>query len=114
MGDFMAHWGPEHTALATLIVTNLVAILGWVHKRREQEDANSTELHRQGWERVKELDEEIVRLRCALDRGRKRENAYSTAFELVLLAMKLPHQDQAEIIHRATEILEKALNGGVE
>ena len=65
-----------------------------------------------GWDKVENRDQQIDRLRRLLDRSRRRENAYATAFELVLLAMKLPEDEQAAVIARAREILETALGGG--
>lgn len=98
-------WPPE--AIAAFL-TSLIAAIGSSTAFLLQK---KTDLHRQGWQRVGELEQEIIKLRTVIDRVRTRENGYATAFELVLLAMRLPEDERAEIIARATEILEASLSG---
>lgn len=76
--------------------------------------ARTDRLHEQGWARAGKLEEEIRLLRVALDRGRRRENAWSTAFELLLLAFSLAPDEQPEVIARARGILERALTRGAD
>lgn len=109
----MAGWGEwpweAIVAVAGLLLSNLALVGRWVWKRALAADGRETEVALSGWDRVGDRDKQIELLRRLLDRSRRRENAYATALELALLAMKLPEPEQFEVMARVRVILEAAL-----
>lgn len=94
--------------------TGAAALVGWFGRelwraisgrpQREQD------MHLRGWEMYRQQGVEVVLLRKVIDRGLRRENAYATGCELLLIAM--PQELDAErvqIIRRARELFETAL-----
>ncbi|MEA3042962.1 MAG: hypothetical protein QOH47_800 [Sphingomonadales bacterium] len=101
MGEFRGI--PIELLLA--IWTAAVAVAGWFARRLFRALRWSKE-----WEWS-----EIRMLRKAIDRLRRRENAYATGFELVLIVMP-PEltRDQRQAIRRARQLFETALLHGDE
>lgn len=106
-GQMTTLWVGVATALAA-------ALLGWfgreiwraVTSRAERE----AEIQLKGWDMYRRQGEEVVLLRKVIDRGLRRENAYATGCELLLIAM--PQQldpERLQIIRRARELFETAL-----
>jgi hypothetical protein len=106
-GQLTALWVDLATAPAA-------ALLGWfgreiwraVTSRAERE----TEIQLKGWDMYRRQGEEVVLLRKVIDRGLRRENAYATGCELLLIAM--PQEldpERLQIIRRARELFETAL-----
>jgi hypothetical protein len=96
---------------AAVITTglSLAAAAGAVGKRlwdwAKKSDQLDSDIHRQGWAEVATRDKAIDALRVQLDRQRGLRNAYGTALELSLLAMKMSPAVQAELILRIEAIL---------
>lgn len=105
-------WGIPGPLWLTFL-TAAAGLGGWFGRHMlaavKGETAQETDLVKLGWAEVRERDEQIELLRRALDRSRRRENGYATAFEIVLLAAKLKGEDQTLALARAREILEVAL-----
>jgi hypothetical protein len=92
-------WGVP-TELLLAIWTGLVAIATWFTRSL---------LRALRWSKESEW-KEILSLRKALDRLRRRENAYATGFEIILIM--LPPEltaDQRQAVKRARELFETAL-----
>lgn len=90
------------------------ALLGWfgreIWRALTAQAGRDQEIHLRGWEMYRQQGEEVVLLRKVIDRGLRRENAYATGCELLLIAM--PHELDAErvqIIGRARALFETAL-----
>lgn len=93
-------------AVAGLLLTHLVRP-AWklVRSSGEQE----LRIHEQGWQRARELEEEVTLLRIALHRNLRDRNAYATAIEVVIASMHLPLDERIRAIRQAREILEGTL-----
>lgn len=101
MGDFR---GVPIELLAALW-TALVAAAGWFARRLFRALRWSKE-----WEW-----NEIRTLRRVIDRLRRRENAYATGFEIILIAMPAElSAEQKKAIARARELFQTALLHGEE
>lgn len=111
-------WPPEAiVAVITLgagaLAWPIKTIAEWMRKDRdisfEREKARE-DIHKQGWATVLERDREIVHLRTMISRGMRRETAYATGCELLLIAMPdEPTSEQVMIVARARELFETAL-----
>lgn len=106
-GDLTNLWIGIATALAA-------GLLGWfgreIWRAITSQSQREQEIHVRGWEMYRQQGEEVVLLRRVIDRGLRRENAYATGCELLLIAM--PQELDAErmqIIRRARELFETAL-----
>ncbi len=99
MGALFAGWPPEAIATA---MTLLAGALAWPAKAAFQifvtGTAHKAKTHEQGWALAKDRGEEIIALRqeidrrtaffrTIIDRMRRRETAYATGCELLLIAM---------------------------
>jgi hypothetical protein len=96
-------------AVAGSLAANLIAFGRWLLRRAEKTGQSETEERRDGWKQIELRDHQIDLLRQVIDRSRRRENAAMTGLELALLAMKLPAEEQAEIVRRIKDILRSAL-----
>jgi len=107
------------------VLTAALAAFAWpvkiAHQYFVSGAARSDKAHEQGWARAKECEGEIVELRKEMDRrttsfwqiidkGRRRETAYATGCELLLIAMPSePTAEQVAIVKRAQQLFETAL-----
>lgn len=104
-------WPPEAiVALIALILTYAAGAVRWLHKRMAAGDSTTADMHKTGWQEAHHQGELVETLRRLLDRGRRRENAYSTGFELLLIALP-PNMtpEQTQIVRRAREVFEGAV-----
>lgn len=122
MGALFAGWPPEAIATA---MTLLAGALAWPAKAAFQifvtGTAHKAKTHEQGWALAKDRGEEIIALRqeidrrtaffrTIIDRMRRRETAYATGCELLLIAMPPePTPEQLLCVRRAKELFETAL-----
>lgn len=111
MGSPLAGWPPE-AIVAT--VTLLAGALAWPVKAGFQLFVSGTaredRIHEQGWKLWREREGEVVSLRQLLDKARRRESAYATGCELLLIAMPPdPTPEQLLCVRRAKELFETAL-----
>lgn len=115
---FLASWPPGAIiTLAGLILTNAAMLAGWLHKRLSAAESSETERIKLGWAEANHQGQLVETLRRLLDRGRRRENAYSTGFELLLIALPPDMTpEQTQIVKRAREVFEGAIyrSGGDE
>ena len=103
------------TALWVGVATALAAaLLGWfgreIWRAVTSGAERETEIQLKGWDMYRRQGDEVVLLRKVIDRGLRRENAYATGCELLLIAM--PQQldpERLQIIRRARELFETAL-----
>lgn len=107
----LSTWPPEAiVAMIAALVTNLVTGIGLIVSRKKDADTSLIEIHRLGWQEANVRGELIETLRRLLDRGRRRESAYATGFEILVL--QLPDQltpHQLEAVTRARSLFEGAL-----
>src|ERR1700759_992743 len=94
------------TLWGNVAATAIAALLGWfgreIWRALTSQPQREQDMHRRGWEMYRQQGEEVVLLRRVIDRGLRRENAYATGCELLLIAM--PQELDAErvqIIRRA-------------
>lgn len=111
MGALFAAWPPE-AVVAT--ITLLAGALAWPVKAAFQLFVSGTareeRIHEQGWKLWREREGEVVSLRQLLDKARRRESAYATGCELLLIAMPpAPTPEQLLCVKRAKELFETAL-----
>jgi hypothetical protein len=106
-GQFTALWVDMATAPAA-------GLLGWfgreIWRAITSRAAREAELQLKGWDMYRRQGVELVLLRKVIDRGLRRENAYATGCELLLIAM--PQEldpERLQIIRRARELFETAL-----
>src|SRR4051812_4915244 len=105
----------QYTALWVGVATALAAgLLGWFGRELWRAITSGVEREAQiqlkGWDMYRRQGEEVLLLRNVIDRGLRRENAYATGCELLLIAM--PREldpERLQIIRRARELFETAL-----
>lgn len=102
------------TALWVAIFSAMAGGIGWLANSywtlMRDRDGRASKLSEQGWAQAEHKDHEIVSLRRAMDRSLRRENAYATGCELLLIAMPhSPTPEQVMLVTRARQIFETAL-----
>lgn len=98
-------------AVVGLVLTNLATLGSGLFKLFTRAGDSSFRIHERGWARVSELETEVSLLRIALSRAQQRGGDYSTASEILVLAMPMPLEDRIRAVKQARIILERSLTG---
>lgn len=118
MGSFLT-WLPE--GILITLLTLAAGLLGWFGKAilagLNRNSDRTAKMYELGWEQAAEKDREIIRLKSVIERlweviarGRRRENAYATGCELLLIAMpSAPTLEQVQLVTRARQLFETAI-----